>query len=83
MTPEGGQLLNGLAALAWKMQMGRAAAVDFGALIVIPNEQAIQALSPSLLKKALDSTIMEGTGDVRFRHQLLQDTSLPKHSAAG
>jgi len=78
-TEEGEQLLAGLAGLAWRMQTDRIAAGqsengEFGVLTVVSRETAIQALaSEDLLKKAQDCTLLEGTDDFRFRHQLLQE----------
>jgi len=43
-------------------------------LTVVSRETAIQSLSSeALLKKAQDTTLLEGTDELRFRHQLLQE----------
>ena len=66
LQPEGERLLEGLAGLAWRMQ--RAAET------VVSRTVTIEALGgEELLKKALDSTLLEGDGELRFRHQLFQE----------
>jgi len=75
---ESAKMLAGLAQLAWRMQTDRVAAGpdadgEFGVLTVVPLATAAETLSPSLLKKACDSTLLEGSGELRFRHQLLQE----------
>lgn len=66
-------MLSGLTELAWRMQ-GEGGTGDFGVLTVVARDVAAQALgSEELLKKALDSTLLEGDGEVRFWHQLFQD----------
>ncbi len=77
--PEGERLLAGLADLAWRMQSdrigtGKQESGDFGVLTVASRSTALEALGDeSLLKKALDATLLEGDGELRFRHQLLQE----------
>jgi hypothetical protein len=78
-TPEGERLLSGLTDVAWIMQgerLGQAegASQDLGVLTVLPREAAVKALGgDALLKKAEDATLLEGSAEVRFRHQLLQE----------
>ena len=73
LTSDGKRLLGGLTELAWGMQR-EGATGDFGVLTVVARERAVKALgSEELLKKALDSTLLEGDGEVRFRHQLFQE----------
>jgi hypothetical protein len=76
-TQEAAQLLGGLADLAWLMQTDRIATGrnegEFGVLTVVTRETAVEALTQELLKKALDSTLLEGADELRFRHQLLQE----------
>ncbi|MBL8293215.1 MAG: SUMF1/EgtB/PvdO family nonheme iron enzyme, partial [Bryobacterales bacterium] len=71
LTENGNQLLVGLEQLAWGMQrMGRGSGVS----TVAPRATVFEALGgETLLRKALDATILEGDGEVRFRHQLLQE----------
>lgn len=74
LEPDGERLLEGLAGLAWQMQRAGKGAVDFGVLTVVLRTDALDALgSEDLLKKALDSTLLEGDGELRFRHQLFQE----------
>jgi formylglycine-generating enzyme required for sulfatase activity len=79
LKPEGGRLLEGLVDLAWRMQRERIGTEgeksgDFGVLTVISRAAALEALGEeALLKKAVDSTLLEGGGELRFRHQLLQE----------
>jgi hypothetical protein len=78
-TAGGEQLVAGLCQLAWHMQRARIAAGprhsgDFGVLTVISREDARQHLGGEQpLKQALDATLLEGSTEVRFRHQLLQE----------
>jgi formylglycine-generating enzyme required for sulfatase activity len=68
---EGERLLAGLAGLAWRMQRETPGA---GVLTVMPRAAVMEALGGEpLLKKALDATLLEGTDELRFRHQLLQE----------
>jgi formylglycine-generating enzyme required for sulfatase activity len=72
-TEEGNRLLGGLEKLAWEMQRVGACTADSGALST-PRAKAKTALiEEKLLKKAVGATILEGDGEVRFRHQLLQE----------
>ncbi|MBS1872358.1 MAG: SUMF1/EgtB/PvdO family nonheme iron enzyme [Acidobacteria bacterium] len=77
--PQGERLLTGLAELAWRMQTDRINAgedenASFGVMTVASRETALETLGgDTLLKKAQDATILEGTEDLRFRHQLLQE----------
>jgi len=74
LEPEGKRLVDGLTDLAWRMQRDRTGAADFGVLTVVGRDVAVKALSgEELLKKALDSTLLEGDGELRFRHQLFQE----------
>ena len=79
LTQQGTNLLDGLADLAWSMQMDRFSTgskgeLNAGVLTAVSPKAVIQTLrSEDLFKKALDCTILEGTGQVRFRHQLLQE----------
>ncbi len=80
LSQEGRCLLAGLADLAWRMQRERVGAGDrqsgddFGVLTVVSRNAALEALGgETLLKKALNATLLEGTGELRFRHQLLQE----------
>ncbi|MBL8216200.1 MAG: SUMF1/EgtB/PvdO family nonheme iron enzyme [Bryobacterales bacterium] len=72
-------LLTGLTGLAWQMQTSRVAAGpgesgDFSVLTVATRAEAVRALaSEEVLKRALGATLLEGEGEVRFRHQLLQE----------
>ncbi|MCC6861618.1 MAG: SUMF1/EgtB/PvdO family nonheme iron enzyme [Bryobacterales bacterium] len=73
---EGTSLLGGLAGLAWGMQRERAGAGEesFEVLTVTPRADAVEALGgETLLKKAVDATLLEGGDQLRFRHQLLQE----------
>ncbi len=78
-TPVGERLLAALTGLAWVMQGRRSAeggvdAVDPGVLTLVTRTEARSALGgESLLKKALDATLLEGSDGLRFRHQLLQE----------
>ncbi len=78
-TAGGKRLLDGLADLAWRMQTERigsapGAGGDFGVLTVVSRADTVGALGgETLVKKALDATLLEGSGEVRFRHQLLQE----------
>jgi len=69
-TPDGIRLLDALAALAWQAQYNSHAE---GSLTVIPKADALAAMGPQLLRKTLDSTLLEGGEELRFRHQLLQE----------
>lgn len=71
----GERLLGGLSRLAWEMQTTRAKeGGDFGVLTVVSYGAAERILGDgSLLKFALDSTLLEGSEELRFRHQLLQE----------
>jgi len=73
----GGALQEGLARLAWQMQRKRVDSgegSDYGVLTAAPSTQAAETLGGSgQLRKALDATFLEGEGEVRFRHQLLQE----------
>ncbi len=77
-TPQGERLLTGLTVIAWRMQVERLAsgqeAQDMGVLTVLPRRDALKSLGEaSLLKKAEDATLLEGSDEIRFRHQLLQE----------
>ncbi|MBK9166483.1 MAG: TIR domain-containing protein [Bryobacterales bacterium] len=78
-TADGQRLVDGLQNLAWAMQRTRVEARpseggDFGVLTVVSRESAVAALGdPALLKKAVDGTFLDGTAELRFRHQLLQE----------
>ena len=78
-TPEGDQLLAGLADLAWSMQTRRIAEAgaegsDAGVLTVVSGQEATSVLGgETLVKKAEDATVLEGQAEIRFRHQLLQE----------
>jgi Sulfatase-modifying factor enzyme 1 len=71
-TPEGERLLAGLGELGWGMQHESG---DSGVLTVVSPAVALQAFGgdEELLAKAVDSTLLEGTAELRFRHQLLQE----------
>jgi hypothetical protein len=75
LQPDGQRLLAGLTELAWRMQRERiGTGEDTGVLTVVSRAAAIDVLgSEALLKKALDGTLLEGTSELRFRHQLLQE----------
>ncbi len=79
LKPEGERLLTGLADVAWRMQTDRVStgaqeAADFGVLTVASRASVLESLGgESLLKKALDATLLEGSTELRFRHQLLQE----------
>lgn len=74
LEPEGKRLLDGLTDLAWGMHREGGGAADFGVLTVAPKARVTAALGgEALLKKALAATILEGDGEIRFRHQLLQE----------
>lgn len=67
LTPNGEKLLAGLSELAWRVQR-------LGVLTVVPRSAALDALgSETLLKHAVDGTLLEGGTDIRFGHQLLQE----------
>ncbi|MFN0104709.1 MAG: SUMF1/EgtB/PvdO family nonheme iron enzyme [Bryobacteraceae bacterium] len=73
---EGRTLLDGLRELAWGMQTERieTGSGDLGVLTVVSRETAVGVLgNEGLLKRALDSTLLEGSQELRFRHQLLQE----------
>lgn len=86
-TEEGEQLLTSLRGLAWRMQRKRIKdrevdEGDFGVLTLISRKAALRVFkSERLLKKALDTTLLEvrketgpvGQKRVRFRHQLMQE----------
>ena len=76
-TAEGAQLLRGLKQLAWQMQRERArggGGEDFGVLTVVGREEAASLLGGEEgLKKALDGTLLEGSLEIKYRHQLLQE----------
>jgi hypothetical protein len=78
-TEEGGELMEGLLSLAWRMQNDRIAAgetagVGFGVLTVVTREDAISLLgSAAKLRRAMGCSLLEGTAEIRFRHQLLQE----------
>jgi formylglycine-generating enzyme required for sulfatase activity len=78
-TADGERLLSGLTNLAWIMQgerlgQGETGEGGFGVLTVIPREVAVKELGgEALLKKAEDATLLEGSEEIRFRHQLLQE----------
>jgi len=84
-TSDGERLVDGLTALAWVMQGQRLekdaeAEADFGVLTVVSRGLAVAELKgEALLKRAEDATLVEGvsgvdgSGDIRFRHQLLQE----------
>jgi hypothetical protein len=65
---EGEALMAGLSGLAWEMSRRGG-----GVLTVVERREAEGALGGGVLKKALDSTILEGGEELRFRHQLLQE----------
>jgi hypothetical protein len=73
--PEGERLLAGLRDLAWRMQRERVGSgEDTGVLTVVSRPAAVEVLGDeALLKKALDGTLLEGSSELRFRHQLLQE----------
>ncbi|MEM7254559.1 MAG: SUMF1/EgtB/PvdO family nonheme iron enzyme [Pseudomonadota bacterium] len=79
LTEDGHALLRGLGDLAWAMQTQQTQdqgdeAPDFGVLTVLPRATATDCFQDeSLVKKAEDATLIEGTDDIRFRHQLLQE----------
>lgn len=78
-TSEGDRLVAGLTELAWRMQRvrvdaGKDTSGDFGVLTVAGRATVLECLGGEmLLKKALDGTLLEGEGEIRFRHQLLQE----------
>jgi len=74
-TPDGIRLLDALAALAWEAQYDGDGA---GSLTVIHKADALAAMGPQLLKKTLDSTLLEGGEELRFRHQLIQEYFVAK-----
>ena len=73
--PDAALLLTKLAALAWKMQREKTTGEEFGVLTVVSRAAALAMLGETMLKHALDGTLLEETGDgeLRFRHQLLQE----------
>ncbi len=78
LQPDGELLLKGLADLAWQMQRDSVLFAqeneNFGVLTTVPRANALQILpSPALVKIALDATLLEGSDELRFRHQLLQE----------
>ena len=72
---EATRLLSGLAGLAWRMQREKAEGDGFGVLTVVSRDTVVEALGGDtvLFKKALDTTLLDGVSELRFRHQLLQE----------
>ncbi|MGB0720961.1 MAG: SUMF1/EgtB/PvdO family nonheme iron enzyme [Gammaproteobacteria bacterium] len=79
ITDEDRQLLNVLADLAWDMQTSPLATDteandEQGARYVIARARAVDLLgNEARLAQALNATFVEGSSEIRFRHQLLQE----------
>jgi hypothetical protein len=75
LTTEGDALLDGLARLAYAMQIQRAAAGEDGlsAQTTLPRAEVERLLNDRLLYLAGSASLLTISNDVRFSHQLLQE----------
>lgn len=71
--PETHALLDGLAWLAYRMQVERGQAQDDDAVTSLPLAQARQFLDEKQLRQAGSASILSVSEAVRFTHQLLQE----------
>lgn len=57
-----------------RLDEGATAEADFGVLTVVSRDLTLGEIGgEALLKRAEDATLLEGGGEIRFRHQLLQE----------